>query len=194
MPSIYLSPSTAEQQLVLTGGTEEYYMNLVADAMVPYLRANGIDFVRNDPGMTVSEVIEQANSQYHDVYLALNMESGIGNLAGLIRGVEVSHYTGSPGGIQAAQIFAKNLRAIYPDPNLVTVSADRLNRELRDTDAVAVMTDLGYRDNLTDVTWMQNNINEIAKNLVLSLTEYFGMPFVDIPSENTAETNLRFPR
>ena len=41
MPSIYLSPSTQEWNPYVTGGTEEYYMNLVADAMEPYLRASG---------------------------------------------------------------------------------------------------------------------------------------------------------
>lgn len=44
MPKIYLSPSTQENNLYVTGGSEEYYMNLVADALEPYLRASGIRF------------------------------------------------------------------------------------------------------------------------------------------------------
>ena len=39
MPMIYLSPSTQEGNYYVTGGTEEQYMNLLADAMVPYLDA-----------------------------------------------------------------------------------------------------------------------------------------------------------
>ena len=35
MPSIYLSPSTQEYNPYYGGGNEEYYMNLVADAMEP---------------------------------------------------------------------------------------------------------------------------------------------------------------
>lgn len=35
MPRIYLSPSTQEKNLYVTGGTEEYYMNRIADAMEP---------------------------------------------------------------------------------------------------------------------------------------------------------------
>ena len=38
MPSIYLSPSTQQYNEYVNGGSEEYYMNLVADAMEPYLR------------------------------------------------------------------------------------------------------------------------------------------------------------
>lgn len=39
MPIIYLSPSTQEWNYYVNGGTEEEYMNLLADKMVPYLDA-----------------------------------------------------------------------------------------------------------------------------------------------------------
>ena len=35
MPTIYLSPSTQENNLYVNGGTEEEWMNRLADAMVP---------------------------------------------------------------------------------------------------------------------------------------------------------------
>ena len=55
MPRIYLSPSTQEYNPYVTGnGSEEYFMNLVADAMEPYLLANGIQFSRNTPDMTAA--------------------------------------------------------------------------------------------------------------------------------------------
>ena len=43
MPIIYLSPSTQEGNRYVTGtGSEEYWMNRLADAMIPYLDASGI--------------------------------------------------------------------------------------------------------------------------------------------------------
>ena len=43
MPIIYLSPSTQDWNPYVTGsGSEEYWMNQIADAMEPYLRSNGI--------------------------------------------------------------------------------------------------------------------------------------------------------
>ena len=62
MPSVFLSPSTQEYNLYVNGGTEEYYANLIADAMVPYLRASGITFSRNNPGGTVSNSIADSNA------------------------------------------------------------------------------------------------------------------------------------
>ena len=37
MPNIYLSPSTQEKNLYVNGGTEEEWMNRLADALEPYL-------------------------------------------------------------------------------------------------------------------------------------------------------------
>ena len=57
MPRIYLSPSTQEFNPYVIGGNEEYYMNLIADAMEPYLYASGIAFTRNTPDMTAASSI-----------------------------------------------------------------------------------------------------------------------------------------
>ena len=61
MPIIYLSPSTQEFNPYYGGGNEEGYMNLIADAMEPYLVASGIRFVRNSPNMTAADSIAQSN-------------------------------------------------------------------------------------------------------------------------------------
>ena len=72
MPRIFLSPSTQEYNPYITGnGSEEYFMNLIADAMEPYLLANTIRFTRNTPDMTAASSIRLANSGSYDFYLAL---------------------------------------------------------------------------------------------------------------------------
>ena len=35
MPDVYLSPSTQDYNPYIIGGSEKYYMNLLADAMEP---------------------------------------------------------------------------------------------------------------------------------------------------------------
>ena len=57
MPRIYLSPSLQEGNPTVLGISEEELMNRVADAMEPYLRSSGIEFTRNRPDMTLSQVI-----------------------------------------------------------------------------------------------------------------------------------------
>jgi N-acetylmuramoyl-L-alanine amidase len=189
MPSVYLSPSPEENQLFVTGNDEEYYMNLITDAMIPYLRASGIDFDRNDPGDTVPKIINKSNQKYHDLHLVLNMGFGVGEQAGKVRGEQAVHYTGSPGGKKAAEIFARNLKTIYPVPELVSVDSDRMNPELRETNAAALMVLLGYRDNVDDATWVTDHIDMIARNLAMSLAEYLKVPFVD---QAPAATSRRY--
>jgi N-acetylmuramoyl-L-alanine amidase len=179
VPTIYLSPSTQEKEY-LTGGNEEYYMNLIADAMIPYLKMNGIDFNRNNPGSSIDEIIDQSNERVYDLYLALRSGDSPEGIEPSLQGINVYHYAFTPvGGERAAYYIAENMKEIYPYPDLVTViPAD--TRELRDTNSTAVLVELGYRGNPEDEMWMKQNINAIAKNLVLSITQYLNQPFVDI--------------
>jgi len=179
MPIIYLSPSTQENNYYVTGtGTEEDWMNRVADAMIPYLNSSGIRYTRNTPSMTARTSIQQANSGWYDFYLALHSNAaGEGNY-GKVRGIIAFYYPGSSQGQQAAQIFVNNLRSIYPEPKLVvTRSATNLG-EVRDPKFPSVLLEIGYHDNVEDARWIEGNITEIARSLVVSLTDYFDIPFI----------------
>ena len=179
MPTIYLSPSTQENNLYVTGtGSEEYWMNRLADAMIPYLNSCGIRYTRNTPDMTAASSIRQANQGWYDFYLALHSNAaGEGNYGG-VRGIIAFYYPTSTQGQRAAQIFVNNLRGIYPLPDQVTTRATTTLGEVRDSKFPANLLELGYHDNYEDARWIENNITEIARNLVMSLTDYFDIPFI----------------
>lgn len=178
MPIIYLSPSTQENNFYVTGGTEEYHMNLLADAMVPYLISNGIQYVRNTPEMTAGSSIRQANAGWYDFYLALHSNAAPEGNYGGARGIIAFYYLGSINGKRAAQIFAENLQQIYPLPARVRAEGTTTLGEVRQPRFPAVLLEIGYHDNYEDATWVENNTPLIAQNLVLSLTQYFGLPFI----------------
>jgi len=179
MPSLFLSPSVQEYNPYVNGlGSEEYYMNLVADAMEPYLYASDITFTRNNPDDTLAQAIALSNSGNYDFHLALHSNASPVSISGQLRGPDVYYYTTSSAGQRAAKIFAENLKVIYPDPNLVNTVGSTTLAELRLTKAPANLIELAYHDNLEDAMWIISNIDAIAENLVLSLTEYFGIPFV----------------
>jgi N-acetylmuramoyl-L-alanine amidase len=179
MPGIYLSPSVQESSPYIIGGSEEYYMNLIADAIIPYLRACGIRFARNNPGNTLSQVISQSNSEIFDLHLALRSGTSPEPLSGVLQGPDVYFFPAGTQGPQAAAIFAENLRKIYPNPELVTVIPSTVLAELRRTNAPSILVELAYHDNETDAAWIKENINPIAKNLARSVAEYLKVPFVD---------------
>ena len=92
MPRIYLSPSTQEFNPYVNGGNEEQYMNLIADAMIPYLNATGISYTRNTPQMTAATSIAASNAGNFDFHLALHSNAAGGNNAGNVQGSEVYFY------------------------------------------------------------------------------------------------------
>ena len=121
MPKIYLSPSTQDWNMYVTGsGSEEYNMNLLADALVPYLLSNGIQYQRNRPEMTAGSSIREANQGEYDLYLALHSNAAPEGRYGEERGIIAFYYPGSVGGQRAAELIAQELRKIYPLPNKVT--------------------------------------------------------------------------
>lgn len=178
MPKVFLSPSTQEWNPYATEGNEELYMNLIADRMEPYMRASGIQYVRNDPNKNVSGAIRDSNSAYYDVHLALHSNAAPERLSGKLRGIDIYFAPKSYDSERLANIIANNLKSIYPIPEKSNaVPTDSLGEVLQ-TKAVAVLCELGYHDNYADEAWIKNNLDAIAKNLVQSLCDYFGIPFI----------------
>ena len=179
MPKVFLSPSTQEWNQYATSGNEELYMNLLADRMEPYLRSCGITYVRNDPARNFAGAIKDSNSTYYDVHLALHSNAAPESLAGKLRGIDIYFAPKSSSSEQLANIIANNLKSIYPLPDKVSAVPTYSLGEVLRTKAVAVLAELGYHDNFSDEAWLKNNLEIIARNIVRSLCDYFGIPFVN---------------
>ena len=178
MPIIFLSPSTQDRNQYVTGsGSEEYHMNQIADALEPYLLANGIRWTRNDPAGTAGSAIRQANSGYYDLYLALHSNAAPEGRYGEERGIIVFYYPSSSQGRRAAELIAQELRDIYPLPDKVTTRSTTTLGEVRLSRAPAVLAEIGYHDNVSDARWIETHIDDIAQQLARALTEFFGLPF-----------------
>ena len=179
MPIVYLSPSTQENNNYVTNGTEEQWMNRLADAMEPHLTASGIRYVRNTPEMTAASSVRASNSGNYDLHVALHSNAAPEGQYGSARGIIAFYYPGSSNGQRAAIIMSDNLKSIYPLPNLVRAESTVVIGEVRRVRAPSVFLEIGYHDNPDDAVWITTNLETIAKNLVFSLTEYFGLPFLE---------------
>jgi len=191
MPIIYLSPSTQEGNRYVTGtGTEEDWMNRLADAMIPYLRSCGIRYTRNTPQMTAASSIRQANQGWYDFYLALHSNAAGAGGYGSQRGIIAFYYPGSTQGQRAAQIFVNNLRSVYPEPDRVVTRSTTTLGEVRDPRFPSVLLEIGYHDNYEDARWIETHLTEIAQSIVISLTDFFDIPFIwpADPWEGTVRT------
>lgn len=190
MPIIYLSPSTQEWNYYVNGGTEEEWMNLLADKMVPYLDASGIRYTRNTPSMTAASSIAASNAGNYDLHLALHSNAAPEGRYGTVRGSIVFYYPSSEKGKRAAELIADGLKAIYPLPNKVRAEGTTAIGEVRRVRAPSVFLELAFHDNLEDANWIKNNLDAVARNIVLSLTEYFGIPFYEAERDQSGTVDV----
>lgn len=191
MPMIYLSPSTQEYNEYADGwGTEEQWMNALADAMEPILFASGIRFSRNTPEMTAASSIRASNAGTYDLHLALHSNASGDGEAGQNRGILAFYFPGSGRGMRAAQFLADNLKAIYPLPELVRTEPTTTIGEVRRVRAPSVLLELGFHDNPEDARWIATHIDQMAQAIVLALTEYFGIPFFPASSPMPGEVRV----
>lgn len=179
MPYLFLSPSTQEFNPYITTGNEEYWMNMIADRMEPYLLASGIGFTRNDPDLNAAAAIRQSNAGDYDFHLALHSNAAPESSSGTFRGIDIYYYPTSTEGLRMANILVDVLKPIYPLPDLVRALPTRAIGEVRRTEAPSVLAELGYHDNPEDAMWIENNLDAIAGALSLGITEYFGVPFLE---------------
>lgn len=175
MPRIFLSPSTQEYNPYVDGGNEEYYMNIITDALIPYLEASGIEYSRNDPSKTVGNSIRMSNSGNYALHLALHSNAAPPSSAGTVKGSQVYYYPSSSEGKRAAEIFANNLKLIYPDPTKVKTVPTTTLAEIIKTKAPTILIELAYHDNPEDAQWIRDNIGGIAENLATSITDFLGI-------------------
>ena len=179
MPTVFLSPSLQEFNAYVNGGNEEYYMNLIADSMIPYLKASNIDVVRSDISGTLRDAITKSNQGNFGLHFAIHSNAAPESLSGQLSGPDVYYYTTSTNGKRAAEITANNLKLIYPEPSKVDLRPTTTLAELKRTKAPAVLVEVAYHDNIKDANWIRNNIDEIARNFSTSIADYFSVPFVE---------------
>lgn len=178
MPFLFLSPSTQEFNPYVTTGNEEYWMNLLADEMTPYLLASGVNVTRNDPNANAAAAIRASNAGSYDFHLALHSNaSGVGNEGGT-RGIDVYYYPTSRDGLRMANLLVDALKPVYPLPDRVRALPTTSIGEVRRTTAPAVLAELGYHDNPQDAVWIEENLPVTAQAIALAVTQYFGLPFL----------------
>lgn len=187
MPSVFLSPSSQEFNPYVDSGNEEYYMNLIADEIIPYLEASGISYGRNNPQGSFVNSVRLSNEGNYDLHLAIHSNASAPQNAGSAKGTQIYYYPESEQSTRAADIFANNFKEIYPEPARVRTVATTTLGEIIRTKAPAILIEVAYHDNPEDAQWIRDNIGEIAENLAMSIGDFLGVE-IRIPSSQNYGT------
>lgn len=173
MPIIFLSVPEQSGTRNDTGSTGFGYSSRIANAIEPYLRANGIRFIRSSPGISLGQAIRESNAGYYDLnftlYFERNKESE----------TTFNYNPYVPAARQAAETFAENYKKTASLPDTVkAVPTNHLPEAVKtNTTTVAAKLD----DILLSDEWFGLNAKAIAANLTESITRFFDLPFVSKP-------------
>lgn len=181
MSTVFLSPSLQDFNPYVTGnGSEKFFMQKLADAMIPYLIANGIPFRQSDENGTVNDAIRDSNAFAPSLHISLHSNASPEELSGRLQGPEIYYYAGSEEGLKAAQAIGNRLAQVYPYSDEVQlIPVNRELAELARTKSPAVFIEVAYHDNPQDAEWIEENTDAIAQAIVHGITDYFQKPFID---------------
>lgn len=181
MPSVYVSPSTQEDNIgVGAYGTEERRMNEIATVVINELARHGVDTYRNDPNWNLYQVVTDSNDKQPDIHLAIHSNSGGG------RGCEVFCYKFGSVGEDLARSIYNNMVDLTPSGDRGVKQGynfygnGRHMYEVAYTDAPAVLIEIAFHDNLEDANWIINNINNIGIRLARCLLVYFSIDYIPL--------------
>ena len=152
-------------------------MNLITDAMIPYLKPRV--FNMEEMILKVLLVLQlECLMRNYDFHLAIHSNASPETMPGAFQVPISTILQLAPWDNKPQRYLQNNFRAIYPNPELVITVPSTALYELRNTIAPAVLVEVAYHDNLSDATGSRQ-CRCTAVAMVLSLTEYFGVPFVN---------------
>jgi N-acetylmuramoyl-L-alanine amidase len=176
---IYLSPSGQEHNPCIRGDVEETHMNRICDEMIPYLEASGVTFARNTKAM--SSWTSSLDSNKHKPRIHYAMHSNANSKNPKIHGQRCYYNPVRPGCWTAADTLVKWQQKIYYDPAgcRKCMPGIKYNELYAVRAPIAIIDEIGYHTNNSDMIWAHGEAREIAKNKVQALCQILGKKFVD---------------
>ncbi len=181
--SIYLSPSTQYKNFgVASVGytTEREMMNKVADYTEKVLTQRGVKVYRNNPNMTLEEVVKDSSKKDISLHLAIHSNASSLDRAGSQHGVETWYFDSTCiKQMEFARVLQNAVMDIYYDK--------KANRGIKDSSIMGglyeisprsvhngVLIEVAFHDNKNDAKWIVDNIELIGTTIGNATASYLG--------------------
>ncbi len=146
----------------------EYYLKIIIKQTLRCLNSNGISYILDEISPCKSSNCKPEDNM--DIILATNLCEDV--IPCNKYGIYILFTPGNPNSKRLAQIIKENLKNIYFDPSHIALYPMKQTQN-----KTMVTISLGHMDNKKDSTWLKENTDEISQNIIMSLTQYFGLPF-----------------
>jgi N-acetylmuramoyl-L-alanine amidase len=176
---VYLSPSCQTWNPYSDGsGSEEYHMRQIAEAMPKYLQQYGIDSVlaapqsgnRQNQKKTITERVKQAVDTKCNLYLSIHSNARDGGPK--TNGTLILYPSTNDSSRRFAITLANNF--IYPDKSAIDFGTNDALWEMYMPPMPHCLIETAYHDNSADISWIENNTENIAQNLAYCVALYAG--------------------
>ena len=161
------------------GAKYEYYIELVINELKQCLNANAISYFSE--GNYLNKNIPE-NAQIVNMGFGVNEKSE--SLPGVTSGIHIIFGAGNPNSKRLSEILEENLKNFYSDEIPIKIISDERNQN-----SVSVTINTGFPDNPEDMAWLRDSTDSVAKAIVLSLCEYFGIPFTGCENQTIGIAN-----
>ncbi len=158
----------------------EYYVKLIAAEIKECLNLSGINY-SDEP---TPEMNKFKYNYSETVQMVFKTNSNPGIIPSDDKGIYIFFTAGNPDSKRLATTLSKNLGNIYYNPLDVKI----LSGNTQNSTFPTVTIGMGFENSTQDINWLRENTEEIAKNIIMSLSEYFGLPFVPCKKSDIAVT------
>lgn len=175
---VYISPSINSENTGIAGSgftNESAMMKKIFDVIKPKLENKGIIVYTQASNMSASDILKDSQSKKVDLHLTLKSNSKDGST----KGISTYVYSKSSKIAPLASKIQSKLESIYYETNSEKLyygsetgnAFDEINPTKVNN---GILIKIGYHDNMTDATWIANNINKIGDNLADAIITYYG--------------------
>jgi N-acetylmuramoyl-L-alanine amidase len=119
-----------------------------------------------DNSLTLSQRIQASNNTGVDCHVALHSNAGGGT------GPEVWYYSTSNNGKRLAQNILAEIEDVSGCPKSRGVKGSTDYAELKQTSAPAVIVEVAFHDNASDVNWIIGHMNEIGQAIANGINAF----------------------
>jgi len=183
--SIYISPSTQEKNIGAAGyGSEEKRCNEIADIMINFLKDYDIKIYRNNPNMSIAQIVNDSNTKNPDIHFAIHTNA----FDKKTRGCEVFCHRKGGNGEKFANIIYRRISKLTPTNDRGVKEGYNFYNgkplyETCYTNASAALAEIDFHDNVESAKWILLNKEKIAIELAKGTLEYFNIPLKEEKKE-----------
>lgn len=177
MPNVYVTTVPHSKQ----SDNFYYYSSLISSEIKNILKYNSINFSKNLSSSSSSQKDSHQNDMIINISISENPSSKI----------TIFFEEGEPNSRRFSEILSNNLKNIYPDPQNIEITSQKNNSP---NSIPQVYLDITVPNQHSGLNWIRENVQQISMSIVMSLDEYFGLPFIpysfSLEATATSDTNM----